>query len=169
MRVLLTGGAEYIGSHVAVVLLAEGHDVIVLDDFSNSAPEAVRRVEELAARDVLSIHCDLADLAASSEALADVEFDAAVHLAGLKAIGESVSHPSEYYRTNILATLNILDITATKGAERFVFSSSATVYGTPDSDVIEEAHPAGRGLTNPYGWSKWMNEQIIRDLQHARP
>ena len=169
MRVLLTGGAGYIGSHVAVVLLTEGHEVIVVDDFSNSAPEAIRRVEELAARDVVSIHCDLADLAASSEALAGVEFDAVVHLAGLKAVGESVSHPSSYYRTNILTTLNVLDIMLTKGVGRFVFSSSATVYGTPDSDVIDESHSAGRGLTNPYGWSKWMNEQIIRDVQHARP
>ncbi|WP_091230780.1 UDP-glucose 4-epimerase GalE [Microbacterium sp. 3J1] len=169
MRVLLTGGAGYIGSHIAVVLLEEGHDVIVIDDFSNSHPEAVRRVEELSGRPVIRIDCDLADLDASSRALADVEFDSVIHLAGLKSIGESVSRPSSYYRTNIVATLNILDIMAIKDVRRFVFSSSATVYGTPDSPVIDESHPVGRGLTNPYGWSKWMNEQIIRDVQHARP
>lgn len=169
MRVLLTGGAGYIGSHIAVVLLSEGHDVVVLDDFSNSQPEMVRRVEELAGRPVVSIDCDLADFEQSSRALADIDFDSVIHLAGLKSIGESVRHPSSYYRTNILATLNILDIMAVKDVQRFVFSSSATVYGVPEQASIDETHPVGRGLTNPYGWSKWMNEQVIRDVQNARP
>lgn len=169
MRVLLTGGAGYIGSHIAVALLEERHDVIVLDDFSNSHPEAVRRVEELSGRSVVTITSDLADLESSSLALANVDFDAVIHLAGLKSIGESVSDPSSYYRTNIVSTLNILDIMATKDVRRFVFSSSATVYGVPENEVIDEQHPVGRGLTNPYGWSKWMNEQVIRDVQLARP
>lgn len=169
MRVLLTGGAGYIGSHTAVVLLERGHDVVVLDDFSNSSPEAVRRVEELAGREVTLIEADLADRAASLRALAGVEFDAVIHFAGLKAVGESVAEPTRYYRVNLDSTLNLLDLMRERGVDKLVFSSSATVYGDPVYVPQDEAHPAGVGLTNPYGWSKFMNEQIIRDAQAAWP
>ena len=169
MRVLLTGGAGYIGSHIALVLLERGDEVIVLDDFSNSSSEALRRVEKLTGRGVELIEVDLADAAAASAALRDVEVDAAIHLAGLKAVGESVAEPSRYYRTNIAATLNLLDILRAKGIAKLVFSSSATVYGDPLTPRIAEDHQVGVGLTNPYGWSKAMNEQIIRDVQAAWP
>lgn len=171
MRVLLTGGAGYIGSHVALVLLERGDDVIVLDSFSNSSPEALRRVEELTGKSIQVVEADLADRAAADAALADVDFDAVIHLAGLKAVGESVSQPSRYYRTNITSTLNLLDIMREKDVRKFVFSSSATVYGSPAPGVerLDETQPIGQGVTNPYGWTKAMIEQITTDVQQSWP
>ncbi|QIM19330.1 UDP-glucose 4-epimerase GalE [Leucobacter coleopterorum] len=169
MRVLLTGGAGYIGSHTALVLLDQGHDVVVLDDFSNSSPEAVRRVEELSGRSVAVVEVDLADRDRATEALTGVEFDAVIHLAGLKSVGESVAMPTKYYRINIDSTTTLLDIMRDRGVTKLVFSSSATVYGDPEYVPQDELHRVGVGLTNPYGWSKFMNEQIIRDTQLAWP
>lgn len=169
MRILLTGGAGYIGSHTALVLLQAGYDVTIVDDYSNSSPEVLRRIQELANRPIASVNCDLADRARSNDALSAVDFDAVIHFAGLKSVGESVEQPSVYYRTNLTSTLNILDIMADRGVDKFVFSSSATVYGTPLTPTINEEHAAGHAITNPYGWSKSMNEQIIRDVQRARP
>ncbi|KAM9861890.1 UDP-glucose 4-epimerase GalE [Leucobacter sp. BZR 635] len=169
MRVLLTGGAGYIGSHTALVLLERGHEVVVLDDFSNSSPEAVRRVEELTGRKISVIEADLADRAAADAAFEGLDVDAVVHFAGLKAVGESVAQPTRYYRVNIDSTLNLLDIMRERGITQLVFSSSATVYGDPQYVPQDEAHPAGVGLTNPYGWSKAMIEQIIRDTQKSWP
>ena len=171
MRVLLTGGAGYIGSHVALVLLERGDDVIVVDDFSNSSPEALRRVEKLTGKTVKTVQADLADRAAADAALAEVDFDAVIHFAGLKAVGESVAQPSRYYRTNINSTLNLLDIMREKDVRKFVFSSSATVYGTPAAGVerLDETQPIGQGVTNPYGWTKAMIEQIVTDVQRAWP
>ena len=169
MRVLLTGGAGYIGSHTAVVLCEHGHDVVVVDDFSNSSPEAVRRVETLTGRTIPVVEVDLSDRAATFAALDDVDFDAVIHFAGLKAVGESVAEPSRYYRTNLVSSLNVLDLMADKHVNTFVFSSSATVYGDPHRVPIDETHPAGVKLTNPYGWTKAMIEQIIRDIHAARP
>ncbi|QYM77013.1 UDP-glucose 4-epimerase GalE [Leucobacter luti] len=169
MRVLLTGGAGYIGSHTALVLLERGHEVIVLDDFSNSSPEAVRRVEALSGATIPVFEADLADRAAARAALAGAEFDAVIHFAGLKSVGESVAEPVRYYRVNIDSTLVLLDLMRERGVANLVFSSSATVYGDPDTSPIDERQPAGVGLTNPYGWSKFMNEQIIRDAQRAWP
>lgn len=169
MRVLLTGGAGYIGSHTALVLLERGHDVLVLDDFSNSSIEAVRRVEELSGRQIPVIDADLADRDAAMRALDGSQFEAVVHFAGLKAVGESVAHPTRYYRVNLDSTLVLLDLMRERGVDKLVFSSSATVYGDPEYVPQDEQHPVGRGLTNPYGWSKFMNEQIIRDANAAWP
>ncbi|KTR85435.1 UDP-glucose 4-epimerase GalE [Leucobacter chromiiresistens] len=169
MRVLLTGGAGYIGSHTALVLLERGHEVIVIDDFSNSSREAVRRVEELSGATVRLVEADLADREAARSALAHVEFDAAIHLAGLKAVGESVEQPTRYYRVNLDSTIVLLDLMRERGVTNFIFSSSATVYGDPQYAPIDEAHQVGVGVTNPYGWSKFMNEQIVRDAQRAWP
>ncbi|MBC9936584.1 MULTISPECIES: UDP-glucose 4-epimerase GalE [unclassified Leucobacter] len=169
MRVLLTGGAGYIGSHTALVLLERGHDVVVLDDYSNGSPEATRRVAELAGREVTSVRADLVDPIATRAALADIGFDAVVHFAGLKAVGESVAQPSRYYRVNLDSTITLLDLMEERGVDTLVFSSSATVYGDPQTPTISESHAVGVGLTNPYGWSKFMNEQVIRDAQIARP
>jgi len=173
MRVLLTGGAGYIGSHTALALLERGHEVVVLDDFSNSSAEAVRRVEELTGASIPVIESDLTGLeeteAALKEAGSAADFDAAIHFAGLKAVGESVTEPTRYYRVNLGSTLNLLDLMRERGVTRLVFSSSATVYGDPRYLPQDERHPVGVALTNPYGWSKAMNEQIIRDAQAARP
>lgn len=169
MRVLLTGGAGYIGSHTALVLLERGHEVVVLDDFSNSSAEAVRRVEELSAASVPLVEVDLADREATAAALAGVEFDSVIHLAGLKAVGESVAQPTRYYRVNIDSTLVLLDLMREREVTNLVFSSSATVYGEPQVSPIDESHQVGVGVTNPYGWSKFMIEQIIQDTQRAWP
>lgn len=169
MRVLLTGGAGYIGSHTALVLLEHGHDVVVLDDFSNSGREAVRRVEELSGREVPVVETDLADREAARAALSGVEFDSVIHFAGLKAVGESVAKPTWYYRVNIDSSLNLLDIMRERGVDKLVFSSSATVYGDPAVVPITEQTPVGVGITNPYGWTKFMIEQMVRDTQKAWP
>lgn len=169
MRVLLTGGAGYIGSHTALVLLERGHEVVVVDDFSNSSAEAVRRVEQLADRSIPTIEADLSDRCEARAALEGVEFDAVIHFAGLKAVGESVAQPSRYYRVNLDSTLVLLDLMQERGVDKLVFSSSATVYGDPLTVPISEQAPAGVGVTNPYGWTKFMNEQIIRDMQAAWP
>ena len=169
MRVLLTGGAGYIGSHTALVLTERGHEVIVVDNFSNSSPESVRRVEELTNASIEVIEADLADPEQAKRALEPLEFDAVVHFAGLKAVGESTEQPVRYYRTNIDSTLNLLDIMRAKGVTKLVFSSSATVYGDPQYLPQDEQHQTGVGVTNPYGWTKAMIEQIIRDVQVAWP
>ncbi len=169
MRVLLTGGAGYIGSHTALVLLERGHEVVVLDDFSNSSREAARRVAELSGREVPVIEADLADRAAATAALDGVDFDAVIHFAGLKSVGESVAEPTRYYRVNIDSTLTLLDLMRERGVTNLVFSSSATVYGDPQYVPQDEAHRTGVGLTNPYGWSKFMIEQIIRDTFTSWP
>lgn len=169
MRVLLTGGAGYIGSHTALVLIERGHDVIVVDDFSNSSLEAVRRVEELTGTNIEVFEVDLADRDAAKRTIDPLEFDAVIHFAGLKAVGESTEQPTRYYRTNLGATLNLLDLMRDKGVTQLVFSSSATVYGDPDRVPIDEEQPTGIGVTNPYGWTKAMGEQIIRDTQAAWP
>ncbi|MHA3724890.1 UDP-glucose 4-epimerase GalE [Leucobacter sp. HY1910] len=169
MRVLLTGGAGYIGTHTALVLLERGHEVVVLDDFSNSSVEAVRRVEALTGKTIPVLEADLSDRYETRARLTGVEFDAVIHFAGLKAVGESVAQPTRYYRVNLDSTLVLLDLMRERGVDKLVFSSSATVYGDPASSPIDEQAPAGVQLTNPYGWSKFMNEQIIRDTQAAWP
>lgn len=169
MRVLLTGGAGYIGSHTALVLLEQGHDVVVVDDLSNGNRIALDRVEELTGRSVTFVQADLTNTTATRVTLANTNFDAVVHFAGLKAVGESVEQPVRYYRTNLASTLTLLDIMAERQINTLVFSSSATVYGEPQTPLVAETHHTGVGLTNPYGWSKYMNEQIITDAAVARP
>lgn len=169
MRVLLTGGAGYIGTHTAVVLCEHGHEVIVIDDLSNSNPEAVRRVREITGCDIPFFRVDLTDSKALRSTLKNVQFDAVIHFAGLKAVGESVAEPTRYYRVNLNSTLNLLDVMREREVKRLVFSSSATVYGQPQRLPIDEEHATGVALTNPYGWTKAMNEQIIRDAQARQP
>lgn len=169
MRVLLTGGAGYIGSHTALVLIQKGYEVLVLDDFSNSSAESIDRVKDLTSAEIKLVEVDLADAQATREALAGEKFDAVIHFAGLKAVGESVAEPTRYYRTNIVATLNLLDLMQERSVTKLVFSSSATVYGDPLTVPIDETHRVGVELTNPYGWSKAMIEQMIRDANAAYP
>ncbi|XPP27590.1 MAG: UDP-glucose 4-epimerase GalE [Leucobacter sp.] len=174
MRVLLTGGAGYIGSHTALVLIEQGHEVVVFDDLSNGHVESLRRVEEITGSSITFVRCDLTDASAVRAAFERVEhqgigIDAVIHFAGLKAVGESVAEPIRYYRTNLDSTLVLLDSMRERGIRRLVFSSSATVYAEPLDQMLAETHPVGVLLSNPYGWSKAMNEQIIRDASAAWP
>jgi len=169
MRVLLTGGAGYIGSHVAVELATAGHDVIIADDLSNSSPIAVDRITELTGAPVAFYELDVRDEAGLDALFATERPDAVIHLAGLKAVGESVAQPLRYYDVNLNATLSVLRVMAAHGVHRFIFSSSATVYGVPEMLPLTEDAQVGVGLTNPYGWSKFMNEQILRDAAVADP
>jgi UDP-glucose 4-epimerase len=164
--VLLTGGAGYIGSHTAVALLEAGWDVVVVDDFSNSSPAALDRVAELVPSGRLRWHRgDVADTAALTRILADEGVDAVVHFAGLKAVGESVAQPLRYYTVNVGGTLSLLHAMEAAGVRQVVFSSSATVYGDPQTLPVDESAP--RSATNPYGQTKLMIEHILADVAAA--
>lgn len=168
MKVLLTGGAGYIGSHTVVEMCEAGHDVVVIDNFSNSSPRVMERVEELVGKKIPLYVADVADEAVLDRIFAEHKIDAVVHFAGLKAVGESVKVPLSYYQNNIGCTLALLRAMKRAGVNRFIFSSSATVYGTPERCPITEASPTGK-CSNPYGWTKFMIEQILTDTAHANP
>lgn len=161
--ILVTGGAGYIGSHTVVELLNSGQSVVVLDNFCNSSPESLRRVEQITGKAVPFIHGDVRDTACLQQLFTDYAITAVIHFAGLKAVGESVAKPLAYYETNVQGTLNLLQVMAAHGVKKFVFSSSATVYGDPATVPIREDFPTG-GTTNPYGTSKYMVERILADL-----
>ncbi|MFC4563119.1 UDP-glucose 4-epimerase GalE [Nocardiopsis mangrovi] len=165
MKVLLTGGAGYIGTHTAVELIAEGHEVVVLDSLANGFAEAVRRVERITGAAVPLLVGDCADPAVVDKAFADHAPDAVVHCAGLKAVGESVGQPLRYYRNNLDALLALCEVAHDHGVHRMVFSSSATVYGDPATVPITEDMPLS--VTNPYGATKLFAERILRDLAVA--
>ena len=167
MRTLLTGGAGYIGSHTAIELLAHGHQVVIFDNFSNSHPEAIRRVESIAGQAIPVIQGDVRDQAALEKALKEHAIDSVVHFAGKKAVGESVAQPVDYYDNNVNGTLVLLRAMKNQNVRNLVFSSSATVYGTPKYLPLDEAHPTS--VTNPYGRSKLMVEEILTDLYHSDP
>ncbi len=167
MRILVTGGAGYIGSHTALELLQAGHDVVVVDNLINSHREALRRVEALAGRP-LTFHCvDLLDQAALEAVFAAAPIDAVIHFAALKAVGESVAQPLRYFHNNVTGTLHLLQAMAAHDVRTFVFSSSATVYGDPQRMPITEDAPLA--AVNPYGRTKLMVEDILRDLHRADP
>ena len=166
-RILVTGGAGYIGSHTCVELLAEGHDVVVVDDLSNSKVEALERVQALAGRSVEFHRADVCDEAAVRRVFDGPRIDAVIHFAGLKAVGESVWKPLEYYRTNLVSTMTLCKVMAGRGVKRLVFSSSATVYGVPEHVPLKETDRLG--ATSPYGRTKLMNEEILQDLHVADP
>ena len=168
MRILVTGGAGFIGSHTCVELLEEGHEVVILDDLSNSSKKAVDRLEEITGKKTVFYEIDMCDRAAV-KALFDAEkIDAVIHFAGLKAVGESVEKPIEYYRNNIGGTVTLCDEMRAHGVKNIIFSSSATVYGDPAEIPITENCPKGV-CTNPYGWTKHMLEQILTDIHTADP
>ncbi len=165
MNILVTGGAGYIGSHTCIELLEEGHRVTVVDNLSNSREESLRRVQELTGRKLTFRRVDLLDRP-SLEAVFDAEpFDAVIHFAGLKAVGESVSIPLKYYHNNITGTLVLCDVMQSRGVFNLIFSSSATVYGYPQKVPVTEDMPLS--ATNPYGRTKLMIEQILADLHVA--
>ena len=164
--ILLTGGAGFIGSHIAVELLQDGYDVVIADDLSNSRADVIDRIEKITGRRPVFYRIDAADGAALAKVFDEQPIDAAVHLAGFKAVGESVQKPIEYYRNNLDTTLTLLETMRSYDVRRLVFSSSATVYGADNPVPYTEDMPAGR-CTNPYGWTKWMIEQILADVARA--
>lgn len=167
MNVLVTGGAGYIGSHTAVELLAVGHEVMLLDDFSNSSPAAVDAIRALANRPVGFVEADVGDEEAIDRVFAEGAFDAVVHFAAHKAVGESVAEPLRYYRNNVAGTACLVQCMAEHGVKTIVFSSSATVYGEPVQVPITEDHPTQPA--NPYGRTKRMVEQLLTDFAAADP
>lgn len=168
MNVLLAGGAGYIGSHTCVELIEAGHTAVIADNFANSCPEAVRRVEEITGVKIPLYEADVCDKAAVRKIFSENKIDAVIHFAGLKAVGESVEKPLLYYRNNIDSTLTLLEVMREFGVNNFIFSSSATVYGIPKTVPLVETMPTG-SPTNPYGWTKLMMEQILTDTAHANP
>lgn len=167
-KILITGGAGYIGSHTAVELLKEGYEVVVYDNLCNSSKESLKRVEELTGKKISFYEGDVLDETALENMLQTEKPDAVIHCAALKAVGESVEKPLLYYHNNITGTLTLLRVMDRCGVKNIVFSSSATVYGDPKEMPITEACPKGQ-CTNPYGWTKSMMEQIMTDFQKANP
>lgn len=167
-NVLITGGAGYIGSHVAVELLNKNYKVIVYDNLTNSSKISVKRVEEITGKNIIFYEADILDEKKLSEVFEKENIDVVIHCAALKAVGESVKKPLEYYHNNISGTLSLLKIMRKYFCKNIIFSSSATVYGDPEKVPITEDFPKGI-CTNPYGWTKSMMEQIMTDLQKSDP
>lgn len=162
MAILITGGAGYIGSHACVEFLNAGYEIVVLDNFSNSKPEVLKRIKELTGKDFNFYEVDLLDKEKVEEIFNENNIEAVIHFAGLKAVGESVSIPLKYYKNNITGTLNLLEVMQDKKVKKIVFSSSATVYGNPEKVPITEDAPLS--ATNPYGRTKLFIEYILKDL-----
>ena len=167
MKVLVTGGAGYIGTHTVVELLNEGYEVVVFDNFYNSKPMALERVRTITGKDFKFYEADMLDAAKMDEIFAAEKVDAVIHFAGLKAVGESCAKPWEYYNNNIVGTLNVLNSMKKNGVNQFVFSSSATVYG--DSKVVPVKEDFPTSATNPYGQTKLMQEIMLTDIAKANP
>lgn len=168
MNILVTGGAGYIGSHTCVELLNAGYGVIVIDNLYNSNQKAIDRIEQITGKKVKFYENDVLDKDALEKIFSENSIDAVIHFAGLKAVGESVHKPIEYYHTNIGGTLALVDVMRRHNCRNIIFSSSATVYGDPAEIPISENCPKGT-CTNPYGWTKWMQEQILTDIHTADP
>ncbi|MBQ3485267.1 MAG: UDP-glucose 4-epimerase GalE [Clostridia bacterium] len=168
MNILLTGGAGFIATHTCVELCAAGHDVVIVDNYVNSNPEAIRRVEELVGHPVKAYEADVCDPEAMDRIFGENRIDVVVHFAGLKAVGESVQIPLRYYRNNLDSTLTLCETMAKHGCKKLVFSSSATVYGVPDEVPLREDMFC-KGCTNPYGWTKYMIEKILQGVVTADP
>jgi UDP-glucose 4-epimerase len=162
MAILVTGGAGYIGSHTVVELINSGFEVVVVDNYANSNPEVINRLQKITGKEIKSYHVDLLDKENLTKVFDGNKIEAVIHFAGLKAVGESVEKPLYYYHNNITGTLVLSEVMKEHGVKQIVFSSSATVYGTAETVPLDENTPLG--ATNPYGWSKLMLEQIFRDL-----
>lgn len=168
MAILVTGGAGFIGSHTCVELLNAGYEVIVVDNLCNSSQESLRRVEKITGKNVKFYEADIRDTDVLNQIFDKESVECVIHFAGLKAVGESVAKPLEYYDNNISGTLRLCDVMRNHGVKNIIFSSSATIYGEPAFVPITEECPKGI-CTNPYGWTKWMLEQILTDLHTADP
>jgi UDP-glucose 4-epimerase len=162
MRILVTGGAGYIGSHTCIVLIEAGYEVVVVDNLSNASLESLKRVEQLVKRDILFHKVDVRDKIGLAKVFAKYSIDGVIHFAGLKAVGESVEKPIEYYDTNVGGTFVLAEVMKEHGCKTFVFSSSATVYGDPHAVPIRESFPLS--VTNPYGRSKLVIEEFLQDV-----
>lgn len=167
-KILVTGGAGYIGSHTTLALLEMGFEVVVLDNLRNSSPESLRRVERICGKAPVFVQGDIRNRALLDELFSSQRIDAVLHFAGLKAVGESVQKPLDYYENNVAGSLTLCQAMANAGVFRLVFSSSATVYGEPTQMPISEGFPTGVP-TNPYGRSKLMIEELLKDLAHSDP
>lgn len=168
MTILVTGGAGYIGSHTVVELQGAGYDVVVVDNLANASEKVIDRVENITGKKVPFYKADIRDRDALEEIFTKEKVDAVIHFAGLKAVGESVAKPWEYYENNISGTLTLVDVMRRHNVKNIIFSSSATVYGDPAFVPITEECPKGQ-CTNPYGWTKSMLEQVLTDIQKADP
>ena len=168
MNVLVTGGAGYIGSHTCVELIEAGHTPIVIDNLVNSNPESLNRVRMITGKEITFYEGDVRNEALLDEILSKHQIDCAIHFAGLKAVGESVSKPLEYYENNLCSTMTLCRVLGKHGVKKIVFSSSATVYSGENEMPLRESSKTGN-CTNPYGWTKYMCEQILRDLTVADP
>ncbi|MDO5480809.1 MAG: UDP-glucose 4-epimerase GalE [Candidatus Saccharibacteria bacterium] len=167
MNILVTGGTGYIGSHTVVALLDSGHDVTILDNLNNSHLGALESISQLAGRRPLFYLSDLCNLDNLNLIFDHGHFDAVIHFAGLKAVGESVSEPLKYYENNLIGTLNLLHAIKSHNVKKLIFSSSATVYGAQPAEKFTEEMPTGINISNPYGWTKSMIEQILKDFAAA--
>jgi len=167
MTILITGGAGYIGTHTCVELLIAGQEVVIFDNFSNSHPVAIDRVRRITGKDIEVVRGDIRDQALLEKSLRDYACTAVIHFAGLKAVGESVAKPLEYYDNNVIGTHRLLAAMQTTGVKSLVFSSSATVYGDPQQLPLSEDHLLS--ATNPYGRTKLVVEEMLRDFHHANP
>ena len=166
MAILITGGAGFIGSHTAVEFLNAGYDVVIADNYVNSSPKVLDRIREITGKEFRAYEVDLCDKEALRRVFVEnPDIDSAIHFAGLKAVGESVVQPGRYYYNNLLSTLNLVELMAQYNAKRIVFSSSATVYGSPKTVPIKEDFPLS--TTNPYGETKLMIERILKDVWFA--
>lgn len=168
MRILVTGGAGYIGSHTVVELMQEGHEVVIVDNFYNSKPEAIDNIAKITGKRPAFYEVDCCDLEAMEKVFQDNQIDGAIHFAGYKAVGESVQKPMEYYQNNLLSTLVLCQLLRKYNCKNLIFSSSATVYGNPHTVPIQEDFPLGP-TTNPYGTTKLMIENILRDIYISDP
>ncbi len=166
--ILLTGGTGYIGSHISVVLLQNGYDVVLVDNLANSKATAIKHIEAIAKKGITKFHrCDLTDQDSLGAVFEEHTIDAVIHLAGFKSVAESVENPLAYYKNNLISTIYLLEVMKKFGCSRLLFSSSATIYGLPHYLPLDENHPPCP--TNPYGRTKWMIEEILKDVAKADP
>lgn len=168
MAILITGGCGYIGSHTCIEMLKAGYDIVVIDNYYNAKPEALKRVKELAGKDFPFYECDIRDAEGLRRVFQAHKIEAVIHFAGLKAVGESVQRPLMYYDNNVGGTVTLCQVMSEMGCKRMIFSSSATVYGTGNPSPLKEDMPTG-AVTNPYGRTKFMIEGILQDLCVSDP
>ena len=168
MTILVTGGAGYIGSHTVVELLNHDYQVVVVDDFSNSKPASLKRIEKITGKEFTFVEANIMDKNALRKVFENYSIDAVIHFAAFKAVGESVAKPLKYYHNNIQGSVALLEVMEEYGVKQFVYSSSATVYGLNNPSPLKEDMPTNQA-TNPYGYSKLVNEQLIKDYQQAHP
>ncbi len=168
-KILLTGGAGYIGSHTAIELIQQGYSVVIADNLSNSSAVVIQRLEKLTNTRIPFYQIDISNKPELDQLFNHEKIDGVIHFAGFKSVGESVSQPLTYYRNNLDSTITLCEVMQEHSVKTLIFSSSATVYGTPTELPIKETAPTGSGITNPYGWTKYMIEQILYDLANANP